>query len=130
MFLDSPPPSNRNVDDEPPAEPPQAVIPMPSEGTSGLTPGGVISVAPGGTPAGRVERIASGDVAPMPPAGAMVGEATCPEADIGHAVPIISDARRQAIAIVRRANCWAWLVSERSCTRTCVLRLELLSAER
>lgn len=102
VFRDSPPPSNRSADDELPTGAPQAVIPLLPEKTAGLMPGVVISVAPSGMPAGRAERMARGDVAPMPADGA-----ACPEAGIGHAVPIINDASRKMMATERRAKFWA-----------------------
>lgn len=56
-------------------------------------------------------------------------EAPCPEADIGHALPIISDASRNAIAIVRRTQLRTLLVSGWSCTRIGVLRFGLIFSE-
>ena len=80
-------------------------------------PGVVISVAPSGMPAGCLDRAASGDVAPMP-VGGVPCEMTCPETGIGHAVPIINDASRKAIAVMRNIACRA-LVLKRSCSRIC-----------
>jgi len=57
-----PPPSNGAPDDRAPSELAQVSPSAPREGATGLTPGVAISVEPSGMPAGRVERVASGDV--------------------------------------------------------------------
>lgn len=126
VFRESPPPSNSGVGEEALPGLLQAVIPVPCEGVTGLMPGVASSVAPSGMPAGRVDRIASGDVTPMPVAAGISGAVTCPLAGIGQAVPIISNANNKAIAIVRETICCAWLFSEKSCIRICVLSLDVL----
>jgi hypothetical protein len=79
---------------------------------SSLTP------RPRGTPAGgdrlaRRRYAAAGDAARGFCNGnsGTADEAPCPEADIGHALPIISDASSNAIAIVRRTQLRTLLVS-------------------
>jgi hypothetical protein len=69
---ESPPPSNRAPGD--PVLPDPAQVPMPPEGLTGDTPRVAISVDPSGMAAGRVDRKASGEVAPMPMDGCTSGD--------------------------------------------------------
>jgi hypothetical protein len=104
VLPENPPPSNGAADGPAPSEPAQFVARTACEGSTGLIPGVVISVEPSGVPAGRVDLVDSGDVAPMPIAGDWLGNVACANtaAFDSDAIPTVNDAYTSAGAIVRR----------------------------
>jgi hypothetical protein len=92
-FPENPPPSNGAVEGAP-LEPMQFAVPMVCEGSTGLMPGVAISVEPSGMPAGRVDPVESGDVAPMPLVGGWLGDVVCANTGAfdSDAMPTVNDA--------------------------------------
>ena len=73
--------------------------------------------------------MARGDVAPMHVAGGAPCDVTCPDADIGHATPIISDMHTTATAMTRNIDCRAMTLFEQIRFCMCCAPAELPSAE-
>ena len=96
-------------------------IPVLCEGEAGLMPGAAISVEPSGMPAGGLDRVASGDVMPMPDGGCTVDEIAWATAPVGpiHTTKASNDAHRTVEAILHDLNCSAWRRFEESGFRIC-----------